>query len=151
MKTNVPFTFCPCCSGLETQQEIQPEKSHLTIAQENVKREEEGSLHSENKEKQEEREDDEEPKPKLLPARTKVRTWNPSEKVDLAIAESGIEAEEPITVGQLFRRTVEKFPDHPALKYKENGTWKAIPYTEYYNLSIRAAWSFLKVRIKAAW
>ena len=101
-------------------------------------------------EKQEKKEDDEEPKPKPLPARTKVRTWNPDEVVDLAIGESGIEAEEPKTVGQLFKNAVDRFPDHPALKYKEDGEWKAITYTKYYNLCITAARSFLKVRLKAA-
>ena len=53
------------------------------------------------------------------------------------------------TVGQLFKETVEKFPMHPALKYKEDETWKTIIYTGYYNLCIKAAKSFLKVRVGA--
>ena len=53
------------------------------------------------------------------------------------------------TVGQIFKETVEKFPMHPALKYKEDETWKTITYTEYYNLCIKAAKSFLKVRVGA--
>ena len=88
----------------------------------------------------------EEPKLKPLPTCTGVRTWNPDDKVDLAIGESGIEAEEPITVGQLFKNAVERFPSQPALKYKEDGIWKAITYTDYYNHCIKAAKSFLKVR-----
>ena len=95
--------------------------------------------------KGEREEDDEDPKPKPLP----VRTWNPDEKVDLAIGESGIEAEEPMTVGQLFKDAVARFPTHPALKYKEDGIWKTITYTEYYDLCIKAAKSFLKVRVEA--
>ena len=51
------------------------------------------------------------------------------------------------TVGQIFKETVEKFPMHPALKHKEDETWKTITYTEYYNLCIKAAKSFLKVRV----
>ena len=108
------------------------------------------SPHSENKEKQEEKEGDDKPKSKPHPARTKVRTWNPDEKVDLAIGESGIEAEEPITVGQLFKDAVARFPKHPALKYKEDGMWKTITYTQYYDLCIKVAKSFLKVRVKPA-
>ena len=92
--------------------------------------------------------DDEDPKPKPLPAR-KVRTWNPGEKVDLAIGESGIEAEEPMTVGQLFKNVVARFPMHSALKYEEDEIWKTITYTGYYNLCIKAAKSFLKVRVGA--
>jgi len=76
-----------------------------------------------------------------------VRTWNPDEEVDLAIGESGIEAEEPINVGQLFKNTLKEFSTHVALKYKESGKWKAITYSEYYNHCIRAAKSFLKVRM----
>ena len=71
--------------------------------------------------------------------------------MDLAIGGSGIEAEEPITVGQLFKDAVERFPNHYALKYKEGDRWKPITYTEYYNLCIRVAKSFLKVRVTAGY
>ena len=115
----------------------------------------EGELpHPKTKEKKEtatqRKTDDEQHKPKPYSSRTKVRTWNPDEKVDLAAGESGIEAEEPMTVGQLFKRAVEIFPKHPALKYKEDGIWKTITYIEYYHLCIKAAKSFLKVRVGAA-
>ena len=95
--------------------------------------------------------DPEEPKPKLLSARSKVRTWNADEVVDLAIGETGIEAEKPVAVGQLFKDAVARFPMHPALKYKDDGTWKTITYTGYYDLCIKAAKSFLKVRVRASY
>ena len=76
-------------------------------------------------------------------------TWNPDGVVDLAIGESGIEAEKPITVGELFKDVVARFPKRPALKYKEGGIWKTITYTGYYGLCIKAAKSFLKVRVGA--
>ena len=55
------------------------------------------------------------------------------------------------TVGQVFRDTKRRFPEHLALKYKEDGDseWKAITYTEYYECCIKAAKSFLEVRVKA--
>ena len=56
-----------------------------------------------------------------------------------------------MTVGQLFKDAVARFPMHPALKYKENGIWRTITYTEYYDLCIKAAKSFLKVRVGAAY
>lgn len=93
-----------------------------------------------------EKKDEEEPKPKPHPVRTKVRTWMPDEEVDLAMGKSGIEAKEPMTVGQLFKDAVDRLPKHPALKYEENGKWKTFTYTEYYHHCIRAAKSFLKVR-----
>ena len=74
-------------------------------------------------------------------------TWNPDEVVELAIGESGTETEKPITVGQLFKNTVDRLPLHHALQFKGgDGLWKSITYTEYYDLCIRAAKSFLMVR-----
>ena len=69
----------------------------------------------------------------------------------MAIGESGIEAEKPVTVGELFKEVVARFPMHPALKYKEDGIWKTITYTDYYDRCIKAAKSFLKVRVGAAY
>ena len=83
-------------------------------------------------------------------ARTRVCTCVPDGVVDLAMGESGIEAEQPINVGQLFQNTVQRDPKHPALKYKQNGTWIAISYAEYYGRCIKAARSFLKVRVVTA-
>lgn len=55
------------------------------------------------------------------------------------------------TIGEVFRDTKSSFPNHPALKYKEgrDGEWKTITYTEYYDCCIKAAKSFLEVRVKA--
>ena len=86
-------------------------------------------------------------KPKHHTAHRRVHQLVANKVIDLAIGESGIEAETPITVGQLLQNTVTRFPVHPALKYKEEGIWKTITYTVYYNLCIRAAKSFLKVRV----
>lgn len=92
---------------------------------------------------------EDEPKSKPLPSRTRVRTIVPEEGVDLAMGESGLESEEPITVGKLFQDTVKRIPAQPALKYKEDGTWKTITFSEYYDLCIKAAKSFLKVSGRA--
>ena len=91
---------------------------------------------------------DEEPNPEPPhPVRTKVCTWNPDEVVDLAMGVSGIESVETITVGQLFKNTVGRHGKDPALKYKQNGRWEAISYSEYHSYCIKAAKSFLKVRV----
>jgi len=92
---------------------------------------------------------EDEPKSKPLPPRTRVRTIVPEEGVDLAMGESGLESEEPITVGKLFQDTVKRIPTQPALKYKEDGTWQTITFSEYYDLCIKAAKSFLKVSGRA--
>jgi len=132
-------------SRAEAQETGEPAAQEEKGKEEKGKEEEEAGKEEGGKEE----EDEEEPKPKPRPVRTKVRSCVPEIGVDLAIGESGIEAEEPITVGQLFKNTLEKFPTHPALNYKEDGAWKTITYTGYYELCIKAAKSFLKVRVEA--
>ena len=67
--------------------------------------------------------------------------------MELAIGESGIESVGPITIGQLFKNTLDRPQKHPALQYKEDGEWKAISYKEYYRHCVNAARSFLKVGV----
>ena len=87
------------------------------------------------------RKDKEEPKPKPSSAH---------DQDDLLFTEfEAVFEKPPKTVGQVFRDTKRSLPKHPALKYKEDGKWKAITYTEYYEYCIKAAKSFLKVRVKA--
>ena len=104
-----------------------------------------------------EKEDNESPKPKPCPddqfkgmQQDVELSIKPNPKVEAILSgESGIEAEEPMTVGQLFKDAVHRLPrKHPALKYKEDRKWKTYTYTEYYNCCIRAAKSFLEVRVE---
>ena len=88
----------------------------------------------------------EKPKTTKLP-RTKVRTTDPVDGVEIIMGEGDLEGAEPITVGQSLRAAMEKSPDRSALGYKEDGEWKYISYTEYYKLCISAAKSFHKVDI----
>lgn len=81
------------------------------------------------------------------PPRVTVRSSDPSVPVDLAYNDTAIGSMEPLTLGALFKRTKERFPDNPALAYEEEGKegWQKISYSEYYKLAIRAAKSLLKV------
>ena len=92
-----------------------------------------------------ETEEGEEPKPKPLPRRQRVRSCDPTVGIDLAMEPKGLASEEPTTIGRVFRETVAKVPDHPALRYKEEGEWKTITYSQYYSNCVRVAKSFLKV------
>ena len=76
---------------------------------------------------------------------SKVWTTDPATPVPLRIGETGLAAEPPTTVGKLFQQTVEKFPDNPALAFKEEETLRKTSYKEYYNLSVKAAKSLIKV------
>jgi len=83
-------------------------------------------------------------KPK--PVRTKVRTTDPAEGVDIAMEESGLASDEPLTVGAMMQNTVSRVPNHLALHYKTGELWNGITYQEYYDKCIAAAKSFLKVQ-----
>lgn len=77
--------------------------------------------------------------------RSRSRTSDPKLGVDLAFGKGKLQDLEPLTVGQLFKQTVNYLPTRPALKYKLKGEWNTINYTEYYNMVIKAAKSFVKV------
>lgn len=92
-------------------------------------------------------------KPKR-PLRNKVRSTIPTEGVDLAMGDGPLEGAEPITFGQQFKQTLEKYADVAALKWKvQEGegeeakmVWKTATFAEYYKSCIDAAKSLLKVR-----
>ena len=79
--------------------------------------------------------------------RVRFHTSDPSEGIDIAMGESGLAAEEPITVGEMVQRTVVRVPHHVALRYKvgQGGGWRDVSYMEYYQQCISAAKAFLKV------
>ena len=81
--------------------------------------------------------------------RTKSRTSDPREGVDLALGKGQLEDLEPITVSKLFKRTVERIPDSSALMFKDspNGKWQSISYSKYYKQVLQAAKSFIKVSV----
>lgn len=81
---------------------------------------------------------------------SRVWTTDPDIPVALRIGETGISAELPITVGEVFKQTVKKFADNPAMAFKEGESLKKISYKEYYNLSVKAAKSFIKLGLELA-
>uniref|UniRef100_A0A8C4YIL9 AMP-dependent synthetase/ligase domain-containing protein n=1 Tax=Gopherus evgoodei TaxID=1825980 RepID=A0A8C4YIL9_9SAUR len=54
----------------------------------------------------------------------------------------------PITVHQMFKETVDKYGPLNAMASKKNGEWEKITFAEYYNLSLKAAKSFLKLGLE---
>lgn len=84
-----------------------------------------------------------------LPKRSngKNRTTDPSDTLEILVEPEGLAADEPTTMGKVFKATVKRIPDHPALRYKEDGIWKEITYKQYYNLVVQAGKGFLKVKL----
>lgn len=77
--------------------------------------------------------------------RSRSRTSDPKLGVDLAFGSARLQDLEPLTVGHLFKKTVKQVPDGVALKFKVGDHWSEVSYTEYYNMVIKAAKSFIKV------
>lgn len=82
-----------------------------------------------------------------LPKRVKVWTTAPGEGVDLALEKDGPASAKPITVGEMFQDTFQKYPNREALFYKEDGQWIGVTFAQYYSNCLQAAKSFKKVRM----
>lgn len=66
-------------------------------------------------------------------------------EVKLRMGDSGLAAETPLTVNQMFTSAVERFGNYTALGWKEGEQQKTLSYKEYYQTCRTAAKSFLKV------
>ena len=82
-----------------------------------------------------------------LPKRSngKHRTTDPRDTLEILVESEGLAADEPTTMGKVFKNTVSKIPNHVALRYKEDGIWKEITYKQYYDMVVQAGKGFLKV------
>ncbi|KAG5847262.1 hypothetical protein ANANG_G00124130 [Anguilla anguilla] len=68
--------------------------------------------------------------------------------VKLRMSESGPAAEPPVTVHEVFTRTVERFGGQTALVRKEGEKWRTLNFKEYYEQCRAAAKSFLKLGLE---
>ncbi|XP_037325581.2 long-chain-fatty-acid--CoA ligase ACSBG2 [Pungitius pungitius] len=69
-------------------------------------------------------------------------------EVRLRMGDSGLAAETPLTVNQMFTSAVEHFGDFKALSWKEGAQEKSLNYREYYKSCRAAAKSFLKLGLQ---
>ena len=65
--------------------------------------------------------------------------------VTIQLGTEGAAAEKPLTIIDLFHRTVTENGGSVALAYKRAGQWREINYTQYYEMSITIAKAFIKV------
>lgn len=66
-------------------------------------------------------------------------------EVKLRMADSGLAAEKPLTINDMFTSAVKRFGDFKALSWTEGEQQKSLNYREYYQTCRIAAKSFLKV------
>ncbi|XP_029002873.1 long-chain-fatty-acid--CoA ligase ACSBG2 isoform X3 [Betta splendens] len=69
-------------------------------------------------------------------------------EVRLRMGDSGLAAETPLTVDQMFRSAVERFGGRTALGWKEGDQLKTLNYKDYYQACRSAAKSFLKLGLQ---
>ncbi|XP_055077286.1 long-chain-fatty-acid--CoA ligase ACSBG2 isoform X2 [Periophthalmus magnuspinnatus] len=69
-------------------------------------------------------------------------------EVRLRMGESGIAAEPPLTINQMFMSSVERFGDYTALGWKDGEQQKTMTYKEYYQTCRVAAKGFLKLGLE---
>ena len=71
---------------------------------------------------------------------------DPTKTVHISRGVTGVEADEPVTIPQLYNRIFRKKPNGKALCWKgKSGQWQSISYIEYKKLIYNVAKSFLKV------
>ena len=74
---------------------------------------------------------------------------DPADAVDIAMGESGNQAEEATTIPNFFLKTCAEMPDVPALFWKDEkgGPWQNKTYADYKSLVYKVAKSFQKVHV----
>ncbi|XP_015241709.1 long-chain-fatty-acid--CoA ligase ACSBG2 isoform X2 [Cyprinodon tularosa] len=84
------------------------------------------------------------------PPSAELRLWTTHRdgEVKLRVGDSGVAAEEPLTVNQMFAAAAERFGDFTALGWKEGEQQKTLTYKEYYQACRTAAKGFLKLGLK---
>ena len=65
------------------------------------------------------------------------------------VADSAVNllTESPVTMPDMFKAAVTRSPRHIALRWKEDGQWKDMSYSQYYKECISAAKAFIKVNL----
>ncbi|XP_041643923.1 long-chain-fatty-acid--CoA ligase ACSBG2-like [Cheilinus undulatus] len=76
--------------------------------------------------------------------------WSTSREkaVKLRMEESGPGSETPITIHEMFKKTVDTFGDHSALAFKKEGQWEMVTWKQYYEQCRTAAKSFMKLGLE---
>ncbi|XP_053405562.1 long-chain-fatty-acid--CoA ligase ACSBG2-like isoform X2 [Mercenaria mercenaria] len=83
----------------------------------------------------------------LLPA-TSEWTTEMNGTVKIRMGDTGPASSKPTTIPTVLRNTVSRLPNHLALAVKRDGEWKKWTYKQYYDQSVQAAKSFIKLGLE---
>lgn len=82
------------------------------------------------------------------PAELRLWTTQRDREVKLRIGDSGVAAEPPLTVNQMFAAAADRFSNFTALGWKEGEQMKTLTFKQYYQACRTAAKSFLKLGLE---
>lgn len=84
------------------------------------------------------------------PSPAELRLWTTQRdgEVKLRIGDSGVAAELPLTVNQMFAAAADRFSNFTALGWKEGEQMKTLTFKQYYQACRTAAKSFLKLGLE---
>lgn len=84
------------------------------------------------------------------PSPAELRLWTTQRdgEVKLRIGDSGVAAEPPLTVNQMFAAAADRFSNFTALGWKEGEQMKTLTFKQYYQACRTAAKSFLKLGLE---
>ncbi|XP_022214352.2 very long-chain-fatty-acid--CoA ligase bubblegum [Drosophila obscura] len=89
------------------------------------------------------------PGPNRLRQSEVYRTTNPKDAVKIRMQKEGMGAEEPISIPGLLKRTVNNFPDYPALRTKSGKTgYQTVTYKQYEEKVHQVAKAFIKIGLE---
>ncbi|BFF94140.1 very long-chain-fatty-acid--CoA ligase bubblegum [Drosophila madeirensis] len=89
------------------------------------------------------------PGPNRLRQSEVYRTTNPKDAVKILMQKEGLGAEEPISIPGLLKRTVNNFPDYPALRTKSGKTgYQTVTYKQYEEKVHQVAKAFIKIGLE---
>uniref|UniRef100_A0A674NBK3 Long-chain-fatty-acid--CoA ligase ACSBG2 n=1 Tax=Takifugu rubripes TaxID=31033 RepID=A0A674NBK3_TAKRU len=83
-----------------------------------------------------------------IPTLSGLWTTRGEAEVKLRMGDSGLSAEPPVTIHQVFTSAVKRFGDYTALSWKDGQQLKRLNYREYYQTCRTAAKSFLKLGLE---
>ncbi|XP_034666158.1 very long-chain-fatty-acid--CoA ligase bubblegum [Drosophila subobscura] len=89
------------------------------------------------------------PGPNRLRQSEVYRTTNPKDAVKILMQKEGLGAEEPISIPGLLKRTVNNFPDYPALRTKSGKSgYQTVTYKQYEEKVHQVAKAFIKIGLE---
>jgi hypothetical protein len=80
----------------------------------------------------------------LIPT-TRIHTDTLHLPVKIDLRDGDLKKYPPMSIYTMFKRTVDKRPDHVALCFKKNNQWVRLTFLEYWKITQKAAKSFIKV------